>query len=106
MNPYVDEDIQALADHARRFASQRIAPGFGERDRTRVLDRDRMREMGELGFIAPELPEQFGGQGLGCLDAGIIHEEVARADLSMSYVNMLAALHGQILAEHGREDVA
>jgi len=105
VNPYVDEDLQALADHARRFATQRIAPGFGERDRTRVLDRGLMREMGEMGFIAPELAEQFGGQGLGCLAAGIIHEEVARADLSMSYINLLASLNGQILAEHGRPDV-
>lgn len=101
MNPYIDEDLQALAQHARRFATQRIAPGFQERDRTRVLDRTLMREMGEMGFIAPELPEAYGGQGMGCLAAGIIHEEIARADLSMSYINLLASLNGQILAEHG-----
>ena len=101
MNPYIDEDLQALAQHARRFATQRIAPGFQERDRTRVLDRTLMREMGDMGFIAPELPEAYGGQGMGCLAAGIIHEEIARADLSMSYINLLASLNGQILAEHG-----
>jgi len=106
MNPYLDEDLVALADHARRFASERIAPGFLERDRTRVLDRALMREMGEMGFIAPELPEQYGGQGLGCLAAGVIHEEVARADLSLSYVNLLASLNGQILAHHAAPDVA
>ena len=32
MNPYIDEDLQALAQHARRFASGRVAPGFLERD--------------------------------------------------------------------------
>jgi cyclohexanecarboxyl-CoA dehydrogenase len=106
MNPYLDEDLVALAGHARRFATDRIAPGFQERDRTRVLDRALMREMGAMGFIAPELPAAFGGQGLGCLAAGVIHEEIARADLSMSYVNLLASLNGQILAEHGHPDVA
>mgnify|MGYP001201243459 FL=1 len=106
MNPYLDEDLVALAEHARRFATERIAPGFQERDRTRVLDRTLMREMGAMGFIAPELPERFGGQGLGCLAAGVIHEEVARADLSLSYINLLASLTGQILAEHARPDVA
>ena len=60
-----------------------------------------MNEMGPMGFIAPELPEEFGGLGLGCLAAGVIHEEVARADLSISYVNLLASLNGQILAHHG-----
>lgn len=105
-NPYIDEDLQALAEHARRFADKRVAPGFQERDRTRVLDRALMLEMGELGFIAPELPESAGGQGMGCLAAGVIHEEIARADLSISYINLLSSLNGQILSEHGQPEVA
>lgn len=103
--PYIDEDLQQLAEQARRFARERVAPGFLERDRTRVLDRTLMKQMGELGFIAPELPESVGGQGLGSVAAGVIHEEIARADLSMSYVNLLASLNGQILAHHGRPEV-
>ncbi|MEM5427761.1 cyclohexanecarboxyl-CoA dehydrogenase [Cupriavidus oxalaticus] len=106
MNPYLDEDLSALAEHARRFADARVAPGYLERDRTRVLDRALMREMGEMGFIAPELPEQYGGQGMGSLAAGVIHEAVARADLSLSYINLLASLNGQILAHHARPEVA
>ncbi|MBL8317495.1 MAG: cyclohexanecarboxyl-CoA dehydrogenase [Burkholderiaceae bacterium] len=101
MNPYLDDELLALADHARRFASDQVAPGFLERDRTRVLDRGLMRQMGEMGFIAPELPEALGGQGLSRLAAGVIHEEIARADLSISYINLLASLNSQILAEHG-----
>nr|WP_314358768.1 cyclohexanecarboxyl-CoA dehydrogenase [uncultured Achromobacter sp.] len=106
MNPYIDEDLSVLAEHAGRFADGRVAPGYLERDRTRVLDRGLMREMGQLGFIAPELPEDRGGQGLGCMAAGVIHEQIARADLSFSYVNLLASLNGQILAQHGQREVA
>ena len=105
MNPYLNEDLVALGDQVRRFAADRIAPGFQERDRTRVLDRTLMKAMGEMGFIAPELPEEFGGLGMGSLAAGVIHEEVARADLSISYINLLASLNGQILCHHGRPEV-
>lgn len=105
MNPYLDESLLALADQAQRFARERVAPGYLERDRSRVLDRDLMRQMGELGFIAPELPAHVGGQGLGSLAAGVIHEQIAAADLSMSYLNLLASLNGQILAQHGRPEV-
>jgi len=87
--PYIDEDLQALQESARRFAEERVKPGFLERDQTRVLDRALLREMGELGFICPELPEAFGGLGLGTVAAGVIHEEIARADLSFSYLNLL-----------------
>jgi len=106
MNPYLDDDLQALAETARRYATERVAPGFQDRDRTRVLDRALMREMGEMGFIAPELPAGVGGQGMGRLAAGVIHEEIARADLSISYINLLASLNGQILHEHGRPEIA
>ncbi len=105
MNPYIDEDLSALSEHVRRFAEGRVAPGFLERDQSRVLERGLMREMGQLGFIAPELPEAFGGQGMGSLAAGVIHEEIARADLSISYINLLASLNGQILSHHGKPEV-
>jgi cyclohexanecarboxyl-CoA dehydrogenase len=104
-SPYIDETLQALAEHARRYATERVAPGFLERDTTRVLDRALMREMGEMGFIAPELPEAVGGQGMGTLAAGVIHEEIARADLSLSYINLLASLNGQILSQYGQPEV-
>ena len=106
MNPYLNEDLQALGEHAERFAQGRVAPGFQERDQTRVLDRALMREMGQMGFIAPELPEAVGGQGMGSLAAGVIHEAIAKADLSISYINLLASLNGQILAQHGQPEVA
>jgi cyclohexanecarboxyl-CoA dehydrogenase len=105
VNPYLDDELIALGEQARRFAADRVAPGFQERDRTRVLDRCLMKEMGAMGFIAPELPEAFGGLGTGCLAAGVIHEAIAAADLSMSYVNLLASLNAQILSHHGQPEI-
>ena len=104
-NPYLDDDLLALAEMAGRFAEERIAPGYVERDRTRVLDPALAVEMGALGLIAPELPERFGGQSATRCAAGVIHEQVAAADLSLSYVNLLGSLNGQILAEHGDPDI-
>ncbi len=105
-NPYLDDDLVALGDMVARFAADRIAPGFTERDRTRVLDPGLMAEMGALGLIAPELPEDLGGQGATRVAAGVITEQIAAADLSMSYINLLGSLNAQILAEHGDPAVA
>lgn len=104
-NPYITEDLEFLAETAEKFAQKYVAPGFLERDQSRVFDRDLVKKMGEMGFIAPELPEQYGGQGMGRLAAGIIHEAIAKADLSFSYISLLASLNGQILAEHGQPEV-
>ncbi len=35
----------------------------------------------------------------------MIHEEIARADLSFSYVNLLASLNSQILSRYGKPEV-
>ncbi|WP_373358729.1 cyclohexanecarboxyl-CoA dehydrogenase [Acinetobacter lactucae] len=104
-NPYITEDLEYLAETVEKFAQKYIAPGFLERDQTRTFDRDLVKKMGEMGFIAPELPEEYGGQGMGRLAAGVIHEAIAKADLSFSYINLLASLNGQILAEHGKPEV-
>ncbi len=100
---YVDEDLAALAEHARRFCHRtRSRRASCERDHTRVLDRALMREMGEMGFIAPELSEAHGGQGLG--RAG--RRRDPRGDRAgrpePCDINLLASLNGQILVQHGR----
>ncbi len=104
-NAYVDDELLDLAEMAERFARERVAPGFVERDTTRVLDRTLSEEMGSLGLIAPELPEEFGGQGATKVAAGVIHEQIGAADLSLSYVNLLGSLNAQILVDHGDPDV-
>ncbi len=104
-SPYLNDELVALGEVAGRFADERIAPGYTERDRTRVLDRALMAEMGALGLIAPEVPEALGGQGAGAVAAGVIHEQIARADLSMSYINLLASLNAKILVQHGEPAV-
>lgn len=104
-NPYISEDLEYLSETVEKFAQKYIAPGFLARDQSRIFDRDLMKMMGAMGFIAPELPEQYGGQDMGRLAAGVIHEAIAKYDLSFSYINLLASLNGQILAEHGDPEV-
>jgi len=104
-NPYLDDDLVALAEMAARFAEDRVAPGYVERDTTRVLDRAISAEMGDLGLITPELPTELGGQGASKVAAGVIHEQIAAADLSISYINLLGSLNAQIMADHGDPEI-
>jgi cyclohexanecarboxyl-CoA dehydrogenase len=67
---------------------------------------DLVREMGSLGLIAPELPEEFGGMGAPTIYSGAIIEEIGRADFTFGYIPLLASLNGQILAKFARKDIA
>jgi len=103
---YETEELVVLRDITRRFASEKIAPGYAAREKTAVLDRGILREMGALGLIAPELPEWAGGTGVDTIYSGVIIEEIARADFNMGYAQILGSLEGQILTRFAHKEVA
>ena len=100
------EEQEAIRDTARRFAADKLAPGYKAREESGVIDRALVREMGALGLIAADMPEEFGGVGLDSVSAGIIIEELAYADLSVAYIQLLGSLIGRILADHAPPELA
>ncbi len=96
----------AMQEMARRFATDRLAPGYQQRDKAGTFDRGLIREMGALGLIGIDLPEEHGGLAVSGVTAGLVIEEIARADLNVSYVQLLGSLMGSILARHASPDVA
>lgn len=99
------EELSALRDMARKFSTERLAPFYQSHERAGNFDRALIREMGSLGLIAPELPEEYGGLGAGSIYSGVIIEEVGRADFNVGYINILASLNGQIIANFANEDL-
>lgn len=99
------EELSALRDMARKFATEKLAPRYQAREKAGVFEKDLLREMGTLGLIAPELPEEYGGLGAGSVYSGVIIEEVGRADFNVGYVNILASLNGQIIANFANEEL-
>lgn len=100
------EEVSQIRDTARKFAQDRVAPGYLQREREGKFDRDLLREMGSLGLIAPELPEEFGGMGAEHMYSGVIVEEIGRADFTFGYVPLLASLNGNILANFAKKEIA
>ena len=93
------DDQVAIAEAVRRYAEDKLAPEYQAREKAGKIDRALLREMGELGFIGAELPEEFGGLGLDAVTAGVIVEQIARADFNVSYIQLLASLNCSLLAQ-------
>ena len=100
------DDQRAIQDVAQRFAAERLAPGFMARDAGGPLDRDLIQEMGALGLIAAEMPEEFGGSGVDSVTAGLVIEAISHADLNVGYIPLLTGLVGAILVQHAAPDTA
>ena len=99
-------DQGAIRDTAARFARERLAPAYKVREAAGAIDRQLVRDMGELGLVGADLPEKFGAPGLDSVTTGIIIEEISRGDISVGYVQLLASLMGSIVAAHARPEVA
>ncbi len=74
----LSDDLLALQDVVRRFASEKIAPNARQWDREADIPRDVVAQLGELGLLGVFIPTEYGGSGLGDLGATVIMEEVAR----------------------------
>jgi alkylation response protein AidB-like acyl-CoA dehydrogenase len=61
---------KAPLSHLRQLRDSHDATG---------LSREVWREFAQMGFAALLIPEDFGGSGLGCVEAGIIMEEIGRS---------------------------
>src|SRR5690606_39644687 len=80
----LDDDQRELAALVRDFAEQVVAPQAYEADRTRTLNLDVVRQMGEMGLFGLPFPEEHGGQGGDYMALGIAIEALARVDQSIA----------------------
>lgn len=97
----LNDDQIAFRDIARRFSREHLAPHYQVREKAGVMDRALVREMGELGLLGVDLPEEFGGLGAPGVTAGVITEELAYGDFSISTVQVNVSLLGAILIGSG-----
>ena len=76
----LDDDERVIGETAAAFAAKRLAPHALERDRTKHLPADVLREAAQLGMAAIYCGEDVDGSGLRRLDAVRIFEALSYAD--------------------------
>ena len=100
------DDQKALQATARRYAREVLLPDYQKREKLGLLDRGLIAEMGRLGLIGVDLPEQLGGLGASAVTTGLIAEELAYGDFNVSAVPVGASLNAAILIRHADAAVA
>jgi len=97
------EAQEQLRARAAALAAEVIAPRAAEVDRSEQYPWDNVTALREAGFMGMTLPGQYGGQGLGYLDAVLVIEEIAKVcgvtarivvEANMGAVGMVMAYGG------------
>lgn len=81
----LNEDQKLLQETASRFAQQEL-PGLAREleERDDSVSDDWMRRYAEMGFFGINVPEEYGGQGMGHLEAVLVLEEFAKVSSAVA----------------------
>src|SRR5687768_16967914 len=63
--PILTEDHEAYRSSFTTFLDRVVAPRFDEFERSGIVSRDVWSEAGRMGFLAPEIPKEYGGADAG-----------------------------------------
>jgi acyl-CoA dehydrogenase len=100
------EEQEMIKESVREFAQSKIAPIALRMEETKEIPRDVVKGMAELGLMTCTADEKYGGPGLSAVSAGVIAEELARADCTGStcVYYLVPASWGFLLNKYGTEE--
>jgi alkylation response protein AidB-like acyl-CoA dehydrogenase len=105
MFDFITEEHEMIRQAARDFARNAIAPIAAHHDETGEFPIDTVRQMGGLGFMGIEVPEEYGGVGMDTMAYVLALEEICKVDAShgtIMSVNNSLVCHG--LLKFGTEE--
>jgi len=76
----LSEEERLIAESARAYASEKLAPRVIEAFETEATDPGIFREMGEMGLLGTTIPEAYGGLGGSYVAYGLVAREIERVD--------------------------
>jgi alkylation response protein AidB-like acyl-CoA dehydrogenase len=82
MDLQLTEEHIMIRNEARKFAQEVIAPIAEHHDQTGEFPYDTVKQMGELGLMGIEVPEEYGGVEMDTLSYVLAMEEISKADAS------------------------
>ncbi|HEY8595188.1 MAG TPA: acyl-CoA dehydrogenase family protein [Devosiaceae bacterium] len=101
----LSDDQVAIRDMARDFAASEIAPHALEWDRGKVFPRDVFKAAAALGMAAIYTGPEYGGAGLGRLDAVLIFEALATGCPAVSAFLSIHNMTTWMVDSFGSEDL-
>ncbi len=93
----LDADQKALIGALKDFLKSEVAPGAQERDKSGEFPLEIVKQLGELGVMGMQVPEQYGGSALDTETMARIIEEIAVVDGSLC---LTVASHNSLCTGH------
>jgi len=100
-----DELQQLFQNAARDFAQREVAPIVEEAEKADDVPMHLFTTLGELGYLCPGYPEEYGGGGLGKIGECILYEELGKISSGIcSGIMVNGGLASKMVEAHGTEE--
>ncbi|TRD18965.1 acyl-CoA dehydrogenase family protein [Palleronia caenipelagi] len=99
------EEQQAIADMARAFGEDHIAPHARQWEAEGTIPRSLWAKAAALGFGGLNVPEDLGGTGLSRLDSTLIFEALSRSCASVAAFLSIHNMCATMLARYGSDEM-
>ena len=94
---------EAIRKAVREFGEEELRPVAREHDEEKKYPEDLRRAAAELDFVAPHIPEEYGGAGMDTIARIIVTEELWRADPGVGGAIAAADFGTGMILEYGDE---
>jgi alkylation response protein AidB-like acyl-CoA dehydrogenase len=102
----LSEEEELFRASVREFAEGEVRPRVEQMEHASKLDPDLIKQCFELGLMAIESPEEYGGAGSTIFNAILAIEEIARVDASVSvFVDVHNTLVTNAFMKWGNEEI-
>jgi acyl-CoA dehydrogenase len=97
----MDEELEAFREQVRRYVTSALAPNLPAWRAQGFIPREVWRPFGELGFMLPEMAEDYGGGGASLAYQLVVQDELAKAELPANTAVHTIASH--YILDYGTE---
>ena len=101
-HPWMDSDIEAFRDQVRRYIATEMSPHLESWRRQGYTPREVWRGFGEMGFMLPEMSEEWGGAGGTLAHQLVVQDELAAAEMPLNTSVHTIAAH--YIADYGSQE--
>jgi acyl-CoA dehydrogenase len=89
----MDEEIDAFRDQVRRYVADQLSPHLEAWRQQGFIPRKAWQPFGQLGFLLPEVCEEYGGSGATLAYQLVVQDELARAEVPANTAVHTIAAH-------------
>lgn len=100
----LNENEEMIRDLAKDYAQKNLANRIDEIENADKFPEDLFAKMADIGFIAMNFPEQYGGMELGYLAESIAIEEISKVSASAGAVLTVTLLPLEAINMYGNEE--